>query len=366
MTTILYVLSAILLLGILVTIHEFGHFIFARICGIAVDEFAIGFGPKIVGWTSKKHGTRFSLRVLPLGGFCAFIGEDDAEGKHVDDPRAYARQPVWKRMLSVIMGPGMNFVLAFVVMLLFFWIGGTTAYEPYVQAVDAGAPAQVCGMQVGDKILRVDETDVSDGSIDAVSAAIAAHGTDAPMQFVLLRDEQKITLDVPPFFDEEEQRYRVGIILSLRPVMEKAPDGTLRYVKEAVSFGDAAELSWASCVYAGGAILGALKTMVTTGEGIEQTAGPVGVVSIVSQQVREGGFAAFLNLLVVISINLGIMNLLPIPGLDGSRFLFMLLEAVRGKPIPQRKEAMVHLVGMALLLALMIVLTFRDVLNLFH
>ena len=126
--TVVSVLVALLLLGILITVHEFGHYIFARMTGIEVMEFAIGFGPKIVGWTGKS-GTKFALRCIPLGGYCAFYGEDDVEGKATNDPRAFGKQPVWKRMLSVLMGPGMNFLLPLVVLVLYFWIGGVTGTE---------------------------------------------------------------------------------------------------------------------------------------------------------------------------------------------------------------------------------------------
>ena len=145
MTTVLYVLIAILLLGILVTVHEWGHFIAARITGIDVMEFSVGFGPKLCGWKSKKHDTQFSIRLIPMGGYCAFYGEDDAEGKAAADPRSYSRQSVWKRMFSVLMGPGMNFVLAFVVLVLYFWIGGAQvpmgAYECIGSVEKAGPDA---------------------------------------------------------------------------------------------------------------------------------------------------------------------------------------------------------------------------------
>ena len=124
--TVVSVLVALLLLGILITVHEFGHYIFARMTGIEVMEFAIGFGPKIVGWTGKS-GTKFALRCIPLGGYCAFYGEDDVEGKATNDPRAFGKQPVWKRMLSVLMGPGMNFLLPLVVLVLSCLLGWVVA-----------------------------------------------------------------------------------------------------------------------------------------------------------------------------------------------------------------------------------------------
>ncbi len=356
--TVLYVLLAILLLGILIMVHEWGHFIAARLTGIGVMEFSIGFGPKLLGWKSKKHETAFSLRAIPMGGYCAFYGEDDAEGKTLDDPRAYSRQSVWKRMLTVLMGPGMNFVLAFVVLTLYFWIAGAqvpVAAYPYIDQVESG-PAQEAGLQAGDVITRIDGVDVLDGTTDTLLNAIAAYDGDGPMQLTVQRGDTTFDTQMTPFYDEAEGKYRLGITVGAAYEMER----------QSLGFVASVENSWANCVYAGGLIFSALKDLVTTGAGLDQTAGPVGVISMVSDQVQQGGFDSFVNLLVVISINLGIMNLLPIPGLDGSRFLFMVVEAIRRKPVPPRREAMVHLTGYVLLLGLMIFFTYKDVLRLFQ
>lgn len=351
--TILYILIAILLLGILVVAHEFGHFMAARLTGIEVMEFAVGFGPKLLSRTSPKTGTKFSLRAIPLGGFCSFYGEDDATGKTKDDPRAYSQQSVWKRMLTVLMGPVMNFILAFVVAAAYIFCTGVADVEPYLMDVDAGGPAYEAGLQPGDVIAEVNGVNVLDGTIDTLLDAI--DGPDA-LSFTVLRGDETLPLTCTPFWDEAAGQYRVGITISSRYTGTAHP----------ISLGAAIRQSWDTCVYAGGMILNAVGALVTRGEGFDQTSGPVGVVSIVSQEVRAYGFDAFINLLVVISINLGIMNLLPIPGLDGSRFLFMVVEAIRRKPVPQEKEAMVHLVGMLFLFSLMIFFTFRDVMNLFR
>ena len=360
MTTVLYVLIAILLLGILVTIHEWGHFIAARITGIDVMEFSIGFGPKLCGWKSKKHDTQFSIRLIPMGGYCAFYGEDDAEGKAAADPRSYSRQSVWKRMFSVLMGPGMNFVLAFVVLVLYFWIGGAqvpTAAYPYIASVEKAGPAAEAGLQDGDIVTSINGVNVQDGTTDTLMQMIAAYQEgDAPLALVVKRGEETFETEVTPFYDTSAEKYRLGITVSATYDTEWQP----------MTFGDSVVSSWNNCVYAGGVIFNALKNLVTTGEGFDQTSGPVGVISEVSKEVRQGGFERFINLLVVISINLGMMNLLPIPGLDGSRFLFMVLEAIRRKPVPPKKEAMVHLAGYVLLFGLMIFFTFKDVMRLFQ
>ena len=358
--SILYILIAILLLGILVTVHEAGHFLAARLTGIEVMEFAIGFGPKLVGWKSKKHGTAFSLRAIPFGGYCAFYGEDDAEGKHKDDPRAYNRQKVWKRMLSVAMGPLMNMILAFVVAMLYFWIGGVsvaTGVDPYIAEVAAAGPAYDAGIRDGDVIVSVNGVDVLDGTVDTLLGMISGYKAgDDPLHMVIRRGDETLETDMTPFWDEEAGKYRVGVTIG----------GTYRIERQKAGLITAAKTSWDMCVYASGVIVKALGALVTTGEGLDQTSGPVGVVSMVSKEVQSGGLDAFVNLLVVISINLGIMNALPIPGLDGSRFLFMLVEAIRRKPVAPEKEAMVHLAGMVFLFGVMIFFTFRDVLNLFR
>ena len=167
----MYVLIGILLLGILVAVHEFGHFIAARATGIEVMEFAIGMGPKIVGWTGKS-GTKFSLRCIPLGGFCAFYGEDDVEGKSKDDPRAYSKQNVWKRIFTVAMGPMMNFVLALVVAIAVYAFMAVPVYEPVITEIVAESPAAQAGLQPGDVITAVDGVNVLDGTTTALSAAI--------------------------------------------------------------------------------------------------------------------------------------------------------------------------------------------------
>lgn len=343
----MYVLIGILLLGILIAVHEFGHFMAARLCGIAVNEFAIGMGPRLFGWTGKS-GTKFSLRAIPLGGFCAFVGEDDVEGKHKDDPRAFNRQAVWKRMITVLMGPVMNFVLAFVVALGFFWLAGVVEVIPVVDAVEPNRPAAEAGLLVGDRITGVDGVDMQDRPTEEIRQAITVEG---PVTLTIQRGDASFDTTMTPFWDEELGIYRVGI--------------TFGQVRHAAPFGAALQASWSYCAEAATLIVRTLGEMLQ-GQHLDEVSGPVGAVAMVSQVVREDGFTAFISMLIMISVNLGIMNLLPIPGLDGSRFLFMVVEAVRGKPVAPEKEATIHLIGMLFLFALMIFFTFKDVGRLFQ
>ena len=342
----MYVLIGILLLGILIAVHEFGHFIAARISGIEVMEFAIGMGPKIFGWTGKS-GTKFSLRAIPLGGFCAFYGEDDVEGKTKDDPRAYSKQSVWKRLFTVAMGPMMNFVLAFIVSLGFYWSSGMMEVLPVIEEVAAG-PAAVAGMLPGDRIIAVDGVDYASAPVTDIQAALNKNG--APVEVTVQRGEEQLTFSLTPEWNEEYQRHMIGITFAQRT--------------RALPFGTAVRASWEYCADAGTAVFTALKGIFTDPEIRDQVSGPVGAVDVVAKAVKQDGFMAFISLLVLISVNLGIMNLLPIPGLDGSRIVFHLIEAVRGKPIKPEREALVHLIGMVFLFGLMIFFTFKDVLRL--
>ena len=356
----MYILLAILLLAILITVHEFGHFMAARLMKIDVREFSVGMGPKLIGWKSRKHETDFSVRAIPLGGYCSFYGEDDATGETKDDPRAFPNQNVWKRLFVILMGPMMNFVLAFVVATVFYWVSGVatvTGVDPYIAEVMGAGPAYSAGLQSGDRITEINGANMMDGTMETLLETISSWKEgDAPLRMTVKRGEETFETSMTPVWDEQEGKMRIGVSIG----------GTYRTEQTPVTLWGGVKSSWQLCVNASGAILGALKDLVTTGQGLDQTSGPVGIVSIVSSEVREGGFSAFVQLLVLISINLGLMNLLPIPGLDGSRLLFGIIEVIRRKPIPPQKEAIVHLVGMVFLFGVMIFFTFKDIMRLFQ
>ena len=355
---ILYILAAILLLGILIMVHEFGHFFAARVTGIEVMEFAIGFGPKLWSRVGKK-GTKFSVRAIPLGGFCAFYGEDDAKGEHGDDPRAYNNQSVWKRMFSIVMGPMMNFVLAFMVVVGFYWISGIptkAGIEPMIVQVTGAGPAYDAGIRDGDVVVTINGENMLDGTTDTLLNTIAGYREGDPaMAVVIRRGEELFETQLTPQYNEQDGRSLIGVTIGGRYLTQMVP----------ANLGEAIVAGADYCLYAGGMVFEALGGLFK-GQGVDQVSGPVGTISIISQQVAQDGFQAFISLLVIISINLGIMNLLPVPGLDGSRFLFAVVEAIRGKAVPAEKEAIIHLCGYALLFGLMIFFTFKDILRLFQ
>ena len=355
----MYIILALLLLAILITVHEFGHFLAARAMKIEVREFAIGMGPKIIGWKSKKYETDFSIRAVPLGGFCAFYGEDDTTGESKDDPRAFPKQNVWKRMFVILMGPMMNLVLAFVVATCFFWANGVevqTGVDPYIVEVAAAGPAHSAGLQADDIITEINGVNMLDGTQTTLFNTIGNWKEgDAPLKMTVRRDDETFETEMTPFWDEEEGKMRIGVIIGGKALTETQP----------VSFLEGIQYSWQLCVNVSGTILNLVKRLVTTGKGLEDTAGPVGIISEVSQRVQRNGIKEFISLLAMLSINLGLMNLLPIPGLDGSRLVFGLVEIVRRKPVPAEKEAMVHMAGMVLLFGFILFVTYRDIVRLF-
>lgn len=357
--TLLYTILAVLMFGILITIHEVGHFLAARISRIPVKEFAIGFGPQILKWKSKKHETVFFLRAIPMGGYCMFYGEDDIEGKEVDDPRSFGRFHFIKRLFTVLMGPVMNIALAFFVAFLFYLISGvptiTGDYTTKVQAVNQGSPADAAGMVFGDEFISINGIRVTNNLSELVEEESKANKL--PLDVVVNRifGEHLVetNLSVTPLYDQEAKRYMMGISVSASAAVDWKKGNVVEVGKSAYEL----------CVRASGSILESLRDLVTKGKGINELSGVVGVTQTIVKQTQDAQLQGYLSMMILISINLGLINLLPIPGLDGSRLLFILVEAVRGKPI--KKEAYIHAAGMILLFALMLFITLRDIMRLF-
>ncbi len=347
--TIVFVLLAILLLGILITAHELGHYLAARAQKIAVKEFSVGFGPKLWQRQSKKTETLYSLRAIPLGGYCAFYDED-AETLSPDDPRRYNAAAVWKRMIVVVAGAAMNILLAFVLAIVLHLAYSAVPVQPSILDVTQGSPAAEAGILPGDVLLEVDGQTVEPGDTNLLTEVIDASDTCKGVTVTLSRADGEHTVSVIAQMDETEGRRLIGVRIQgfVRPNIGQAVSGAFE-----------------SCVYASTVIVDSLGQLIFHGEGAQDIAGPVGVVQVIAEQTRSGGLYMYLSLAVLISINLGLINLLPIPGLDGSRFLFMVAEAVRRKPINRRVEGTIHMIGFVLLFGLLILFTFRDITRLF-
>ena len=371
--TVFYIIAAIVMLGIMVTVHESGHFWAARMTGIPVKEFAIGFGPKILQWKSKKHDTQFFLRLIPAGGYCMFYGEDDTQGKEAEnDPRAMGNFAVWKRIVTVAAGPVMNFLLALAVAACIFIAVGEDTHGAYGytvnQSVVPGSAAEDAGLQSQDVILSINGQDAKglspNGDSYQVSYLIDQYAkADQALTVGLQRGNDTLNVNVTPRFDEGENRYLLGVTL----LVQYTPGYTPVTLPRAVALG--ADY----CVQAGGAIISSLRDLITTGKGLDETSGPVGIIQLIAEETQTAAqtsgtdaWLTYAQLLVLISVNLGLFNLIPIPGLDGSRIVFLIIEGIRRKPVPRKVEAYVHTTGYVLLLGLMLFMTFKDVLKIFR
>ncbi len=337
----MYVILALLLLGVLIIAHEAGHYAAARACGIEVQEFAMGMGPLLGKWTNK-NGTQFSVRLLPIGGFCQFYGEDEDE----PDPRAFNNQAVWKRVATVVSGPLMNFVVALVSVVIYLSAIGLVSTVPRVAQVETHA-AQA-GLAVGDTLLKVNGLDVTDTGV--IITEVSESGG-APVTLRVEREGQEMDVSIAPFYDEEAQRYRVGFTFA----QERVRVSLLESLPFSVRY------NWESA----GLIVDTLRNLITKGEGVNEVTGPVGTVYVIQEVTQQGGIDVYMELLALISVNLGVMNLLPIPGLDGSRLLFLLVEGVRRKPVKREVEGAIHGAGVALLMGLMLLLTYKDIMQIF-
>jgi regulator of sigma E protease len=336
------IIVSILIFGLIVLIHELGHYLFARKAGILVEEFAIGMGPKLIG---KKVGdTLYSIRIVPFGGFCKMLGEDEAvEG----DERAYSSKSVWARFQVIFGGPLFNFILAFVFAILYIsLVGGSTTY---VSEVVEGYPAFEVGVEEGDKIVGYNNKMV----ISSTEVRIYLN-TEKPktIDLTVKRDGEKIQYTMSPIVGEDGI-YRLGV--GFENLNMKNP---LEIVKSA-----AIEIAfWIKIV------IYSLGLLVSGGISGDDIAGPVGIVGEISSGYTESvkyGFKSVVATIsfyvILLSANLGVMNLLPIPALDGGRIVFILIEAVRGKPIAADKEGFIHFVGYVLLMILMVLILFNDI-----
>lgn len=346
---IFYILIAIILLGFIVMIHELGHFIVGRLCGIGVVEFSMGFGPKIFGFRRKE--TDYTLRAIPLGGYCRFVG-DDEDGESA--PNSMSKAPVWKRMLTVFAGPAMNFIVAFIFCVILLFNFFVAEYLPVVGEIEPGLPAASCGLEPGDRITAINgvEIECSQQGIMTLQETLASSDPTAPFSMTIDRDGTVHELAA-----------------SLAPVVNQT-DGTVSYMMgvsfspRRFTFGEALGNAFDYTVYAVETVFGGLKNLVFRGEGSEQVMGTVGLISFMSDLVYSEKLYAVVNLIFIISLNLGIMNLLPLPALDGGRLVLLLIEAIRRKPLPPEKEGLVHGIGMLLLLAIFLFATYQDILRL--
>lgn len=442
----LYIVYAILIFGLLIFIHELGHFIVARLCGVKVLEFAIGMGPKLFSWKGKKHGTVYALRAFPIGGFVNMLGENGMEAVQGENgmngeeektqtqesveltpdiaKQAYCNQSVWKRILISIAGPAMNIILGVLLMLVVVLIGGHnsaatsvvagfhvqytaeeaqhgfetddhlysvngkrilsyaeferlvkesngesltvtvqrlnaegTDYEmidiPVVLgqadlALFTGSLSENSGLQINDEIIKVNSTRVH--TYDELNYEISNQGY-KPMTFTVLRGEEKIVIEnviVPSYINE-------GALLGYMDF--------LIYRESKFDFFTVIKHTWCRSVSTVKMVYDSLFGLFSGRFGVETVSGPIGITKVVGK-AAEYGFTILLNIVVIISINLGVMNLLPIPALDGGHIFIYLIEVVRRKPMKRELEGLINFIGLVLMLALAVLVAIKDIIAL--
>lgn len=337
-----YLLIMILVFGVLVFIHEFGHFITARLCGVAVKEFAIGMGPTIFSWHSKKHETKYGLRLLPIGGFVSMVGEDEESSEE----GAFCNKSIWKRMAIVLAGPVMNLLLGFLLMTILVFSQGTLA-STTIAKFDENAVSQQ-KLEVGDEVLKVDGTRVHTG--DEMVYEIMNKGYQ-PIDILVLRDGEKILVEDVEFPSMEDS----GAVFGNYDFIPYAEQRTVPNLLKHAFFRSVSNVKM---------VYDSLAGLVTGRFGMDAVSGPVGVAEVVGDAAKNG-LQSLLFIVTVLSVNLGVFNLIPFPALDGGRFLFLMIEAIRKKPINRNVEAAINFFGIMILFAFMILVTVKDVFKLF-
>ncbi|MGL5259214.1 MAG: RIP metalloprotease RseP [Lachnospiraceae bacterium] len=348
MTIILF----IIIFGVIVLAHEFGHFIIAKKNGIHVVEFSIGMGPKI--FCVHKNGTDYALRLLPIGGACMFEGEDGLNpSENGKTEGAFNSAPVWVRIASVAAGPFLNFVLAFFFGIILVWATGTD--RPVINGLIEGYPAMEAGLLPGDEVIRMNGTKIYVAREIYINTYINGGKT---MTIDVLRDGEELQVTITPQYNEEEDRYLVGFA-GYGEYVDGKNLSIFKYAYYEVRYGMISTIKSLGMLVSGNAskddISGPIGIAQVIGE-VSEAAAPYGIGVLVLNMI---------NIAMLLSVNLGVLNLLPLPALDGGRLVFLLIEAIRGKAIPAEKEGMVHFAGFVALMILMVVVMYNDIIRLF-
>jgi len=328
------IIQTIIILCILIFVHELGHFVAAKLSNVRVNEFALGMGP---AFFKKKRGeTQYSLRVLPIGGFCAMEGEDGGS----DDSRSFEKKPAHIRAIILVAGSFMNVVLAILIMSGMFFFGAAPTTE--IREVGVGSPAQAAGMLPGDRIVSIDGVEIREWQ-DIVTQITNTEKDSVAIGIV--RDGRELTLQTNIITGEDGRRV-IGIV----------PDSTLSLTNPFIALALGAEASYHMLTN----MIEIVGQLFTGGVPASDLVGPIGIAYIVEDTARMG-MRPLLFLVALISLNLAIVNLLPFPALDGGRLLFLGIRKITGRAISDTMEGRIHLIGMILLLALMLYVTWNDI-----
>ena len=350
MSFIINLLLFIVILGVIVFVHEFGHFIFAKITGVYVYEFAIGMGPKI--WGKKGKETEYTIRAVPIGGFCQLAGEDldDDDLKKVPKNRRLQSKTAWERFLIMVFGPMNNFILAVVLLFFISLIWGGSTMSPIITEIEKDSAAQKVGIVPGDKVIEINNHRI-------------ATSDDISLYLAIANPKKKNTIKV-----ETETGKKIAYKVKPKMIKVKGKE-TYRYgigiqQKKTTGLGNAFVYTFKKTGSIFKQMYITLAYLFTGGIRLNQLAGPVGIYSIVGEQ-SKAGIANLLYLMAFLSINVGVINLLPIPAFDGGHILFIIIEKIKGSPVNPELENKIHTVFLILLMLLMVVITFNDILRLF-
>ena len=349
------ILAFILLIGIIVFIHEFGHFITAKKFGVYVHEFSLGMGPKLFSKQGKE--TKYSLRLLPIGGFVSMAGENvnvEVEAdKNIPDERKFCNQKYWKKIIILSAGVVMNILLA---TLLFsgLLLGGGKYYAPVktvITGITENSPAESAGFQVGDVVVsvKVDDKEYKVKTFTDMQILLSDKNSDAPSTYIVERNGERLELSAIPEWNEEVERYLIGI------------QGTSTEERD-VNIFNCLYYGFRYCIDLMFTIISSLR-MLFMPNGLKQISGPVGIANIAGE-AADLGILPFISLLALISLNIGVMNLLPLPVLDGGQIVIETIEKIIRRKIPEKAKVFVMLCCWVLLLGLMVVATINDISNL--
>lgn len=340
----------VLILGGIVLVHEFGHFIFSKLFGVYVYEFSVGMGPKLLHFKKKNGETEYCLRAIPIGGFVSLAGEDADDNSKIANDRKLYSKPVWQRFIIMIAGATFNFLFAFVLLFIMALIYGSVSTKPIIANVSPDYPAYRAGIKSGDRVVSINDHKVSSWS-EVQLYIQTSDGKDIEFG---LRDENNKERNVvvkPDTVtdDDGNKSFVVGIGI----------DNTKKY-----GFGNSLSYACESTVSLYKLMLMTLKQLFTGKVAVSDLSGPVGIYTIVDSQSKQG-FQSIMYLTAYLAMNVGVINLLPFPAFDGGKVLFLIIGKVRRKPIKVKTEAIVNSIGFGLLMLLMIYVTFNDILRLF-
>ncbi len=350
MSIIINLLLFIIILTIIVAVHEFGHFLLAKLNGVYVYEYAIGMGPKL--WGKKKKETEYTIRAIPIGGFCQLAGEnlDDDDEKKIPKNRRLQNKKAWQRFLIMVFGPMNNFILAVIILFFLALIWGGNTMRPIITAVEDNSAAAKAGIHAGDLVLEINGQKVKTN--DDISLYVAVANPEVENTFKVERNNGTYaTIKVKPekIGEGKEATYRYGISMQQEKTTGFLAAIVYTYRKTGSIFKQ---------------MFYTIGHLFTGGIKVTQLSGPVGIYSIVGQS-RSGGVANILYLMAFLSINVGFINLLPIPAFDGGHILFIIIELLKGSPVDAELENKIHTVFLMLLMGLMLIITFNDILRLF-